>query len=63
MEEEKRVDAPNDDQAASLGTPAKLPTHVRGEGTDLRVHRPAKTIKEPMVSQVSKAIKKESRPA
>jgi hypothetical protein len=61
VEEEKRVDAPGDDRAASLGNPAKIPTHVTGEGTDTRVPRPAKkTIKEPMVSQASKAIKKNS---
>ena len=63
MEEEKIVDAPDDDRAASLGNPAKIPTHVTGEGTDSRFPRPAKkTIKEPMVSQASKAIKKSSGP-
>jgi hypothetical protein len=63
VEEEKIVDAPNDDRAVSLGNPAKIPTHVTGEGTDSRVPRPAKkTIKEPMVSHLSKTIKKNSGP-
>ena len=48
------MDAPDDDRAVSLGNPAKIPTHVTGEDTDSRVPRPAKkTIKEPMVSQLS----------
>jgi hypothetical protein len=47
-----------------LGAPAMPITIVLDEGTETRDARPAKmTIKVPMVSQASKAIKKNKRPA
>ena len=61
-QEEEKAEAANQQQAAALGTPAMHITHVTGEGSDPRVRPPAKTIKEPMVSQASKAIKKASLP-